>query len=168
MLFDSSTLGLYALNVLEPEEAVVQLPEFGDLLALWLERRGDAKVPDWGSIDFPDFVGWHSSIVVSAFEGDEPNPRIKISGEFYTEMVGANRTGKRFSETHGELYERQLKDHFRDIRDQKLIGLAEGRLSLPGREHVRFKVVELPFTEGGSRVERLVHAVTRLNAPRDA
>lgn len=151
----------FDLSLLTPEEALESLPEFKELIELWMERRNDAPIPDWGDVDFADFRGWHYSLVITAFEGEEPDPKWKIVGELFREMSGANATVMRFSEIVPSLYTQQLRNHFAAVRDKGLIGLSVGRIANIGRGHVPLRVLELPFTEGGTRVERLVHIVSQ-------
>lgn len=152
----------FTLRLIQPEAAVRSLPEFSDLVTLWLDRRTNTWVPDWSSVEFSDFRGWHSALVVSAFEGAEPDPKWRIVGNDYNEMAGVGNTGKRFSDVLPRLYQLQLRDHFAAIREHGLIGLSEGRLSAIDRGHIHVKIMELPFTDGDCRIERLVHAIVRL------
>jgi hypothetical protein len=149
-------------HLVTAERALELVPDFAPLIALWNERRGDAPAPCWSQMDFTDFMGWHPDIVMSSFEGDEPDPVYRIIGETFAQMTNVPRRGMRFSEYAPELYESQLREHFRKLRDGALIGVVEGQAAVIGFEHVSLQVLELPFRDGGERIERLVHAVRRI------
>jgi len=141
-----------------PEEAREALPEFAELIDLWLERRGSAAVPDWGDMDFKDFRGWHAQILLSKFESAEPDPTFRLAGEKVTEDLQFNTQNRRFSSLAPRFYALQFREHFRMIREQGLIGLTSGKLPAKGRGHVTLRFLELPFREGGAAIERLLHA----------
>lgn len=146
-----------------PEEARAALPDFAELIDLWLERRGAAAVPDWGDVDFADFRGWHASILPGRFESQEPDPTLRLAGQNFIDVTQHNPKGLRMSQIAPRLYELHFRDHFRRLREQGLIGLTTGQLFLRGRDHVALRVLELPFRESGSEVMRTVHAL-----PKDA
>jgi len=149
-----------------PEEARGALPEFADLIDLWMARRGGAAVPDWHDMDFADFRGWHAYMMLSRFEGPEPDPLFRLAGEKVAELLQFTTQNRRVSDLAPRLYEMQFRDHFRQIREKGLIGLSSGKLPAKGRGHVTLRIVELPFRDGGDSVERLLHVQARL--PLDA
>jgi len=140
-----------------PAEARNALPEFAELVDLWLERRGGAAVPDWRDMDFSDFRGWHAQILLSKFEGEEPDPLFRLAGEKVTEVLQFNTQNRRFSSLAPRFYELQFRDHFREIREHGLIGLTSGKLPAKGRGHASLRILVLPFRDGGTTVERLLH-----------
>ncbi|MGD1876442.1 MAG: PAS domain-containing protein [Kiloniellaceae bacterium] len=147
-----------------PEEARDALPEFAALIDLWLERRGSAGVPDWNDVDFTDFRSWHAYILLSKFEGAEPDPRFRLAGEKVAEVLQFETQGRRISDLAPQFYELQFRDHFHKIREHGLIGLTSGKLPAKGRGHVTLRILELPFRDGGSAVERLLHAQAKETA----
>ena len=144
-----------------PEEARAALPEFAEVIDLWLERRGDAAVPDWGAMDFADFVGWHAQMMVSRFESEEPDPVFRLVGEKVAEVFQFSAQNRSVSELAPHFYELQFRDHFREIREQGLVGLTSGKLPAKGRGHASLRILELPFRDGGATVERLVHVLAK-------
>jgi hypothetical protein len=52
-----------------------------------------------------------------------------------------------------------MRDHFTALRATARIGVGEGQVDIPGREHVSLRVLELPFRDGGPGIDRLVHVV---------
>lgn len=150
----------FELRRFGPDEAAKAAPHLRPLIELWNSRRGTRPVPDWSDVDFADFRGWHAAIVVSDLVGDEPDPLFRIVGEDYRIADFATTGGQRFSDRTPRLYERQFREHFGAIRDSGLIGWAVGSAAIVGREHVRLKILELPFTNGGQRVSRLVHVMS--------
>lgn len=48
-----------------------------------------------------------------------------------------------------------------DSRCHGLIGLASGRQPLKGRSHVMLRILELPFRDGGDKVERTLHILAK-------
>lgn len=151
---------LFELQRLRPEQAIAAAPHLRSLVELWDARRGDRAVPDRADIDFADFRGWHSAIVVSDLEGEEPDPLFRIVGEDYRIVDYGTTGGQRFSDRTPRLYEQQFRQRFAEIRDSGLIGWSVGAAAIVGREHVRLKVLELPFTNGGPQVSRLVHVMS--------
>ena len=149
------------LHRFAPEEALTALPDFGDLIELWLARRGPAAVQDWGDFDFADFRGWHASIILGSFESAEPDPTMRLVGQAFVDAAAANAKGLRISEVTPLLYERQLKEHFRKIRDEGLIGLASGRTPFRDRGHIPMRILELPFRHGGTAVVRTIHVLAK-------
>lgn len=152
------------LSLLKPADALEAAPDFADLIRLWLDRRGDAAVPDWCDMDFTDFRGWHAALVLGAFEDEEPDPRFRLVGEDFQQLAQRNVTGQRFSELVPRLYDLQFREHFRRLRAEGLIGLSEGRFALYDRQHVGVRVLELPFRNGGHGIERTLHAVLETQA----
>ncbi|MCR9222378.1 MAG: PAS domain-containing protein [Alphaproteobacteria bacterium] len=150
---------LFLPSILGPEEAMARAPAFAPLITLWCDRRGDSHAPCWRQMDFQDFLGWHPDLVLSAFEGDEPDPLFRLVGETFSAMTGAPMKGKRFSAFSRELYDGGMREHFRKLRETAGIGLGQGRVATPGRDHLGLQVLELPFCDGGERIERLVHVV---------
>lgn len=149
------------LHLISPNQALAAAPDFADLIRLWLERRGDAEVPDWRDVDFPDFRGWHASLILGQFVDDEPDPVMRIAGQDYVDIARNNPKGARFSHVLPRLYRLQYREHFGAIRDRGLIGLSVGRMAFVDRGHVRLRVLELPFRDGGPKVERMLHALSR-------
>jgi len=149
------------LQLFSAEEARAALPDFADLINLWLARRGSAAVPDWSDVDFADFRGWHDSIVLGVFESDDPDPTLRLAGQTYIDVTQQNPTGRRLSELAPRMFDLYFREHFRQIRDQGLIGLASGRQPIKERTHVMLRILELPFRDGGDRVERTVHVLAK-------
>lgn len=144
------------------DRARALVPVFAPLIDLWEARRGDARAPCWRQMDFSDFLGWHPDIVMSSFDDDEPDPIYRIVGDAFAQMTNVPKRGMRFSEYAPELYESQLREHFRKLREEALIGVFEGQTAVVGYEHVHLQVLELPFRDGGERIDRLIHAVRRI------
>lgn len=149
------------LRCFTAEEARAALPDFAELIELWMARRGGAAVPDWRDFDFADFRGWHDSLVVGRFEGDEPDPTLRLAGQTYIEVTQQNPTGRRLSELAPRMFDLYYREHFRQIRDHGLIGLAVGRQPLKGRSHVQLRILELPFRDGGPGVARTLHVLAK-------
>lgn len=150
----------FLLRRFGPREALEAAPHLAPLIELWDSRRGGEAVPDWADVDFPDFRGWHSSIVVSDLPADEPDPIFRIIGEDFRIFDYTTTQGQRFSDRTPRLYERQFREHFREIRDRGLIGWSVGSAAIVGREHLRVRVLELPFRKGGPLVSRLLHVTS--------
>ncbi len=146
---------------LRPEEARESLPEFAEILDLWLARRGSAAAPDWGDMDFADFVGWHAHIMLSRFESDEPDPIFRLVGEKVAEVLQFAAQNRHVSELAPHFYELQFRDHFRQIREKGVVGLTSGNLPAKGRGHATLRILELPFRDGGATVERLLHVLAK-------
>lgn len=149
------------VRLIRPEEAREALPEFAEIIDLWLGRRGEDAVPDWRDMDFADFVGWHAYVMLSSFDGDEPDPLFRLVGEKVAEVLQFPAQQRRVSELAPSFYELQFREHFRQIRDQGLIGLTSGKLPAKGRHHAELRILELPFRDGGATVERLLHVLAR-------
>jgi hypothetical protein len=111
-------------------------------------------------MEFADFRGWHSRLVISDLPADEPDPLYRVIGEDFRVVSYSTEPGQRFSDRTPLLYDRQFREHFREIRDRGLIGWSVGPVAFFGREHVRLNVLELPFRDGGASVARLVHIMT--------
>lgn len=150
----------FVLRRLAPEQAALAAPHLAHLIRLWAERRGQQRVPIWSEMDFADFRGWHANIVVSDLPSDEPDPEFRIVGEDFRIVDYTTDPGQKFSDRTPLLYARQFREHFREIRETGLIGWSVGPAAIVGREHLRLKVLELPFRNGGTTVSRLVHVMT--------
>lgn len=118
-------------------------------------------MPDWADFDFADFVGWHSSLILGEFEGEEPDITMRLIGQAFVDAAAVNARGRRISEVTPLLYERQLREHFGRIRAEGVIGLTTGRTPFKGRGHVPMRVMELPFRFGGPKVTRTLHVLAR-------
>lgn len=154
----------FVLRRLTAPEAIAAAPHLAALIRLWDERRAGALAPDWSAMEFADFRGWHASMVVSDIPADEPDPVYRVIGEDFRIVSYSTEPGQRFSDRTPLLYERQFREHFREIRDQGLIGWSIGPVAFVGREHLRMKVLELPFRNGGERVSRLAHLMSHESA----
>ncbi|MEX2630216.1 MAG: hypothetical protein WD341_09790 [Tistlia sp.] len=150
----------FELQRLDVEGALEAAPRLASLIQLWDERRGEAAVPDWADMDFADFRGWHAALVVSDLPAGEPDPIYRVIGEDFRIVSYTTEPGQKFSDRTPLLYDRQFREHFREIRDRGLIGRATGPAAFVGREHLRLEVLELPFRNGGERVARLVHLMS--------
>jgi len=147
----------FDLRRFSAEEAMQAAPELAALIQLWMERRRDALAPDWKEMDFVDFRGWHSSICLGQFPDDEHDPLIRLMGQEFVDLSLQEMKGTRFGTIYPRLYDLQFREHFRAIRDHGLIGLASGKVANFGRSHIHVRVLELPFRDGGPKVERTVH-----------
>lgn len=156
---ENPTAAPFDLRRLSPGEAAEAEPQFAALLALWQERRGDAAVPDWSSMDFSDFRGWHSALMLSELSEADPDPRFRVIGEDYRAIRDSSLPGQRFSDLMPRLYALQFREHFRQIVVQGRVGLATGPAAFVGREWLRLKILELPFRHGGEAVTRLLHVL---------
>lgn len=145
----------------QPDEALKQLPEFAEIIDLWLERRGSESLPDWVDMDFADFRGWHAHLMLSKFETEDPDPTFRVVGEEVTVLLQFPTQNRRISDLAPTFYELQFREHFRRIRDEGLFGLTSGELPAKGRGHAVLRILEIPFRDGGTRVERLLHVLSR-------
>ncbi|SMF19294.1 hypothetical protein SAMN06265365_1038 [Tistlia consotensis] len=150
----------FVLRRFGPEEAMRAAPHLAGVIRIWDERRGGRPTPDWADMEFADFRGWHPALVVSDLPAGEPDPIYRIVGEDFRIVSYTTKPGQRFSDRTPLLYERQFREHFGLVRDTGLIGWSVGPAALVGREHVRLRVMELPFTNGGQAVSRLAHIMT--------
>lgn len=151
------------LKRLTLEEAREAAPDFRGMLDVWGAKRQDERPPDWHDFDFSDFRGWHSDIVLSVFDKEEPDPCFVLSGETFTRAIDYNVKGVHFSEGWPRLYDLQFREHFGAIRETGLIGLTEGKVATSARSFLSIRVLELPVRNGGERVERMIHVVRVLN-----
>ncbi|MEO3427567.1 PAS domain-containing protein [Pelagibius sp. CAU 1746] len=158
---EDSNLPPLTLQRFQPEEESEALSDFAAIVDLWRERRGGAAVPDWNDMDFSDFRGWHAQLMLSKFETDEPDPTFRLAGERVTELLGFPMQNHRFSELAPRFYALQFRDHFREIRNEGLIGLTSGKLPAKGRAHIFLRILELPFRDGGDKVERILHVLSK-------
>ncbi|MEX2630215.1 MAG: hypothetical protein WD341_09785 [Tistlia sp.] len=141
------------------ESALAAAPHFAFLIDLWRSRRGACALPDWADVEFPDFRGWHSALLLSDLPDETPDPRFRLIGEDYRVLQDSSLPGRRFSDVMPRLYARQFRAHFEAIRDGGLIGLTTGPAAFVGREHLHLSILELPFRAGGTGVQRLLHAL---------
>lgn len=149
----------FRVHLLDPERAAQSAPAFAGIVALWRERQQGAAVPDWNDFEFADFRGWHAAMLVSDLPDEEPDPLFRIIGEDWRIVPLTGFAGRRFSEVMPQLYQRQMREHFRQIRERGLIGWSVGPAVQINREHLRLQVLELPFRRGGPRVERFAHVL---------
>jgi len=146
------------------EEAQVAAADFRGMLDVWAAKRQGARLPDWKDFDFPDFRGWHSDIVLSIFDSEEPDPYFVLSGETFTRAVDFNVKGVHFSDGWPRLFDLQFREHFGAIRAEGLIGITEGKVATSTRSFLSIRVLELPLTDGGDDVKRLIHVVKVMNS----
>lgn len=151
------------LQRLTAEEAPAVAQDFAGMIEVWKSKRGASRLPDWSDFDFPDFRGWHSDLVLSVFQNDEPDPYFILSGETFSRVVDFNFKGVFFSDCWPRLYDLQFRDHFRAIRDEGLIGLTEGKVATANRSFHSVRILELPVRDGGEGVKRMIHLVRVLN-----
>jgi hypothetical protein len=156
---ESPTAAPFELRRLLPDEAGAAAPEFAGLIDLWRERRGAAAVPDWSSVEFADFRGWHSALMLSELSEADPDPRFRLIGEDYRMIRDSSLPGQRFSELMPRLFALQFREHFRQIARLGHMGLATGPAAFVGREYLRLRILELPFRHGGEAVARLLHVL---------
>jgi hypothetical protein len=146
-------------SLLSAADAKLHVPMLAPLITLWEERLNGERAPCWSQMYFEDFRGWHADLVLSSFEGEEPDPLFRLVGETFNEMTGRTVKGMRFSALYPDLYANGMRDHFTALRATARIGVGEGQVDIPGREHISLRVLELPFRNGGPRIDRLVHVV---------
>lgn len=145
------------------EEAREAAPDFRGMLDVWASKRQGDSLPDWSDFDFADFRGWHSDIVLSVFDSDEPDPCFVLSGETFTRVIDYNVKGVHFGDGWPRLYNLQFREHFGAIRETGLIGLTEGKVATSARNFQCIRVLELPVRAGGDRVQRMIHVVRTLS-----
>ncbi len=151
------------LKRLTLEEALEAAPDFRGMLDVWAGKRQGDQLPDWADFDFPDFRGWHSDIVLSVFNAEEPDPYFVLSGETFTRAIDFNVKGVHFSQGWPRLFDLQFREHFGAIRDTGLIGLTEGKVATSTRNFLSIRVLELPVRDGGDEVQRMIHVVRVLS-----
>ncbi|WP_193370561.1 PAS domain-containing protein [Pelagibius marinus] len=151
------------LKRLTLEEALEAAPDFRGMLEVWSSKRRDEQIPGWSDFDFPDFVGWHSDLVLSIFKTEEPDPYFVLSGETFTRAIDFNVKGVHFSQGWPRLFDLQFREHFGAIRDTGLIGLTEGKVATSNRNFLSIRVLELPVRDGGDEVQRMIHVVRVLS-----
>lgn len=132
---------------------------FSSIVSAWNARRTGDGPPEWDAFDFADFRGWHSHLKVSVFPDDEPDPLFRIMGESWRLVALGNLAGVRFSEMRPKLFRRQLRDHFKAIRDGALIGRTRGKIAGISRDFISIEIMELPVARDGKRVGGLLHCL---------
>lgn len=145
--------------LLHPDEALDAGTPFNEVIRLWLDRRNGHAVPDWSDFDFADFCGWHAEMAISVFPDDEPDPQLRIIGEEVKAVTCCTIKGARFSELQPDLYRSFLREHFRRIRQDGLIGWSIGRVVAGGTAMIAKQMMELPVRRGGDGVDGLIHVI---------
>lgn len=149
------------VQLFRPAEVREALPEFAEIIDLRLQRRGGEAVPDWCDLGFADLVGRHAHVMLSSFDGEEPDPLFRLVGEKVAEVFQFPAQHRRVSALAPRFCEPQFRAHFRRIQDEGLIGLTSGKLPAKGRDHADLRILELPFRNGGATVERVLHVLAK-------
>lgn len=152
--------GQYELD--EPQSLVLPRdtpPEqFGALAGfarIWRAKWLGDQLPGWSAFDFYDFVGWHGFVYVDEVVAHDPlDLRCRLWGTRLTELLGADETGRLFSQSPAAAAPGRLEANTRLVREG-LIGMSVGRAANWGRL-TRFTVLKLPCAEDGVTVDRIL------------
>lgn len=115
-------------------------------------------MPRWKDFSITDFVGSHRNLALSDVAAAEAELRFRMFGSGAAELLGGDLTGRRLSEAFPVTRQDSVIAHFEAIRTDRLIGLQSANVPIPGLEHRRFSVVELPLENEAGEVSQILHA----------
>jgi hypothetical protein len=132
---------------------------FESLVCLWQAKRGDRDMPSWADFDFYDFKGWHGAIVVHDVISEPFDLRCRLWGSKLTEILGADNTGKLFSEFGAGYTENDIA-YLAEVCRSGSIGMSYGQLDWLQKGHKAAAFIDLPLSDDGSKVNHLLTALS--------
>lgn len=144
--------------LLPPDTPAGRFGPLAGLVEIWRSKRRPGALPAWRDFDFYDFVGWHGLVYVDEVVTRDPlDLRCRLWGTRLAELLGADETGKLFSESVAARDSGRVQANTRVV-EEGLINLLFGRAVLWDRQ-VPLTVVKLPCAEDGVVVDHVLGAV---------
>ncbi|MGD1935822.1 MAG: PAS domain-containing protein [Candidatus Phaeomarinobacter sp.] len=157
---------------MKPVDELAQ-PVTNQGLAFWQDKAKSAALPHVDLIDPGALKGLLPHIVLidviwADGQAGDDNPPVDFSyrlvGAHSAETHDANLTGTKVSELSkfGKSYSETMMSFYSKICARKAPVAAGGPLAIIGKGYREFEGIYLPFTETGSRVDRLMAVVVYL------
>ncbi|MEQ9332225.1 PAS domain-containing protein [Thalassobaculum sp.] len=145
----------YATCALEVEPRL--LGPFGELVALWQDRRRDGRpLPMRDDFDITDFAPWLGRIFVARIEHDPFDIRFTLWGTQLRDWWRVDYTGRTLGELSADPQAwRVERDYFQAMYREPFLGIASGYLSQYGRDHVKLLGLDLPLSDGAGMTQIL-------------
>lgn len=131
---------------------------FESLVRQWQEKRGARAMPSWADYDFYDFKGWHGCLAVQEIIPEPFDLRCRLWGSKLTQVLGADNTGKRFSEI-GPSYTENDLNYLAEVCRTASIGRSHGSLDWLQKDYRCVAFIDLPLSNDGSGVHHLLSAM---------
>jgi hypothetical protein len=128
---------------------------FAPLVRQWNEKRGDRAQPAWSDYDFYDFKGWHGWVTVQDIVMEPFDLRCRLWGSKLTEILGADNTGKRYSEIGPTSPDTDLADLLEVCRTGS-IGRSHGTLDWLKKGHYAAAFIDLPLSNDGTSIDHVL------------
>lgn len=149
----------WTYELFERDTAPETFGAFESLVAAWQAKRGDRDMPSWSAYDFYDFKGWHGWIAVQDVIAEPFDLKCRLWGTMLTEILGSDNTGKLYSEC-GTSYTDNDLSYLTEVCRTGLIGKSHGTLDWLKKGHKTVAFLDLPLSEGGSKVDHLLSILT--------
>ncbi|MDH3472908.1 MAG: PAS domain-containing protein [Rhodospirillales bacterium] len=142
-----------------PDTPPEEFGGFAPLIRLWQGKREERRLPAWSDFDFYDFKGWHGSVAVQEVIAEPFDLRCRLWGSHLTQVLGADNTGKRFSEL-GSTYTENDLSYLHELCRCGAIGKSHGSLDWLQRHYKSVAFVDLPLADDGTTVSHLLTVLT--------
>lgn len=151
------------------EELTIPVTQAG--LAFWRDACDGGVMPPVSAISPAALKELLPSVVIfepvrTATAGSDAEPedfRYRLLGECVNEVFDVSLAGRCVSELteYGDSYIRRNLSFYRLICARKEPLALTGRMEMIDKDYVKFEAVYLPFSESGSRVDRILAVVGR-------
>lgn len=152
-LWDRSPNWTYEL--FDADTAAETFGVFAPLVRQWTEKRNGRAQPSWSDFDFYDFKGWHGWVAVQEIVKEPFDLRCRLWGSRLTEILGADHTGKRFSEFGPAFTDTDLT-YLAELCRTASIGRSHGNLAWLKRGHCAVAFIDLPLSNDGTSIDHIL------------
>lgn len=149
----------WTYEIFDRDTAAEAFGPFAPLVRQWNEKRGARALPAWSDYDFYDFKGWHGWVSVQEIVAEPFDLPYRLWGSKLTEILGADNTGKRYSEI-GPSYTDTDLAYLAKVAGSGSIGRSHGALDWLKKGHWSVAFIDLPLSEEGAPVDHLLTVMT--------
>ena len=127
-----------------------------ELLALWLERRGDRLMPARADFDAAELMRFAGRIALIDVEYDPKRYRFRLIGSRITEILGRDSTGRYIDDLYEPAFYPTAIGSYEVIQRDRAPVTALGDMKRIGKEHIRFESLDLPLSSDGTVIDMIM------------
>lgn len=131
-------------------------PRLGLLLDYWNRKRGDRAMPRRDEIDPAELKPHLRNLVLIDVEHEPLRLRYRLLGTAITEAMQRDNTGRYYDELYDEALLQQIYATFRWIFVRRAPLRTFGRAFYDDRDFYGYEIVNLPLSEDGVTVSRVL------------
>ncbi|MFC3229136.1 PAS domain-containing protein [Marinibaculum pumilum] len=145
-----------AIDIQEAPEGFPDLADLNGLLDLWREKAGGSGPPSRADFKPAELLPWMGHVSLLDVTEDPRRFRWRLIGSRIVEWTGRDRTGQWLEEIYAGPSLDAFMRLYEKVVAQGVPLFFSGTLLFVGKQHVRFRVVVMPLSDDGARVNMLM------------